>query len=368
MPGIAGFGDVLVNQTADGVPLEHLWEIEEVVRLWNAEKTTIANLVSYPTTVPADAIPQSLVAESFDEASEYGVPTAMKPPLPYLKVGYTLKDYDKATRFTWKFLRDATAEQVRAQVTRILEGDARLRQGLVLDRLFSPVEGANEWQHRVFGLWNGTDGLKPPDFMGKTFTTGHVHYLVSGATGIDSQDVELAMNHVTEHGYGLGGGRGQLLILANPVEAEAVMSWRAGVTNANTQVAKYDFIPSTANVPAYLTDQNVVGALPPKDVSGVPVLGSYGGAWLLKSNVIPQGYFAVVSSGGPNSDDNPIALRQHENRNYQGLRIIPGNQQRYPLIESLFARAVGVGTRHRGAAVVVQCKAAGGYDVPVITL
>jgi hypothetical protein len=131
MPGIAGKGDVLVNQTADGVDLNVLWdEIETVVRLWNTEKTTLANLVSYPTTVPADAVPQSLVAESFDEASEYGVPTAMKPPTPYLKVGYTFKDYDKASRFSWKFLRDATAEQVRAQVTRISGRRRSARTGL----------------------------------------------------------------------------------------------------------------------------------------------------------------------------------------------------------------------------------------------
>jgi hypothetical protein len=31
------------------------------------------------------------------------------------------------------------------------------------------------------------------------------------------------------------------------------------------------------------------------------------------------------------------------------LRAIPGPFQRYPIIESFFARGVGVGTRHRGA-------------------
>jgi len=366
VPGIAGKGDVLVNQTADGVDLNVLFdEIEQVVRLWNTEKTRLANLVSYPTTVPADAVPQSLVAESFDEASEFGTPTAMKPPTPYLKVGYSFKDYDKASRFTWKFLRDATAEQVRAQVTRILEGDARLQQGLVFGRLFDPTEGANDWQHRVFGLWNGTDSLKPPDHMGKTFTTAHTHYLASGATALDSEDLELGLKHVQEHGYGSGVGT-RMLILANPNEAEQIASWRAGVVSANTKVAKYDFIPSS-NVPPFLTDQTVVGAIPPPDFAGVPVLGSYGGALLLQSNVIPQGYLAIVASGGPNSDMNPIAVRQHEKPQYQGLRVIPGNQQRYPLIETLFARGVGVGTRHRGAAMVLQVTA-GAYTVPTITV
>ena len=100
----------------------------------------------------------------------------------------------------------------------------------------------------------------------------------------------------------------------------------------------------------------------------MPVLGSYGKAWVLESLVIPQGYFAVVSSGGANSDRNPFALRQHANPAYQGLRAIPGPFQRYPIQEMFFARGIGCGTRHRGAAVVVQLKASGTYDVPDLTL
>jgi hypothetical protein len=41
----------------------------------------------------------------------------------------------------------------------------------------------------------------------------------------------------------------------------------AGATNADRHIAKSDFIPGTANVPPYLTDNNLVGALPPKDVA-----------------------------------------------------------------------------------------------------
>ena len=78
-------------------------------------KTAHTYLISYETTVPADAIPQSLAGEEFREASEYGVPVGIAPPAPYLKVGYWWVDVDAASRFTWKFLRDASAEQVRSQ-------------------------------------------------------------------------------------------------------------------------------------------------------------------------------------------------------------------------------------------------------------
>jgi hypothetical protein len=176
-----------------------------------------------------------------------------------------------------------------------------------------------------------------------------------------------SLKPVPGHGYGLGGGSGQLLLLVNPAEAEAVQSWRAGEANANSQTARYDFIPS-AVVPPYLTDQTIVGAKPPDNVAGVPVLGSYGKAWLLESNVIPAGYFAVAASGGPDSLDNVIARRTHPAPGWQGLRHIPGHWQNYPLVESFFQRGLGCGTRHRSAACVVQLKASGTYDVPEIVL
>lgn len=369
MPGFADQGAVLVNQTNDGVKLETLWqEIEDITKLWNTETKTIANLISYETTVPADAVPQTLQAESFDEASEYGVPQSMAAQ-DYLKVGYDFRDWDKATRFTWKFLRDASAEQVRAQVTRILEADARLTTGLVLQRLFDNTPGTNDFQVPVYSVWND-DGIKPPAYMGKTFAGSHNHFLVSGAAELDSGDVEDLCRLVTEHGFGPHAGQ-RLLLLASPAQGEQIRSWRAGQeSRSGGPLAKYDFIPSSNSlaVAPYLTSETVVGALPPPDINGIPVAGSYGFATLLESAVVPEDYVAVVASGGMDSTSNPFATRVHPNPAYQGLRAIPGVWQRYPIIESMFARGVGVGTRHRSAAAVCQIKTSGSYEPPTITL
>lgn len=216
MPGFADQGAVLVNQANDGVSRDVLWqEIENVTKVWNAEKTTLASLISYKTTVPADAVPQSLEGEEFQEASEYGVPQAIAPPAPYLKVGYSWKDVDAASRFTWKFLRDASAEQVRSQVTRILEADERTQQRTVLSRLFDNIAGENDWGHTVFPIWNG-DSIIPPRWAGKSFTT-HDHFIVSGNAVLDSADIEDAARLITEHGYGDRAGS-QLLILAIPLK------------------------------------------------------------------------------------------------------------------------------------------------------
>lgn len=64
--------------------------------------------------------------------------------------------------------------------------------------------------------------------------------------------------------------------------------------------AKFDYIPST-NAPAFLSAENVHGAIPPPDYNGLKVQGSYGPAWVIQTNVVPAGYVAVVASGGPNS-------------------------------------------------------------------
>lgn len=363
--GISASGDVLVNVTADGVDLQVVWaEIRDALAIYNAERSTLARLLSYPTTLAADAVAQvSSTNESFDKASEFGIPTALREPADYLKMGFEFHDFDKATRFTWKFLREATAEQVSAQITRIFEADNRLVNGTILNRLFSPVARHNEWGHTCFGLWNGTDGYAPPPYLGRKFDTNVTHYLTTQSATLDSADIEDAIRLLKIKGYGLQVGQ-QLLILANQDDAEHMTAWRAGVEYATGKTPKFDFIPSAA-MPAYLSNETVHGAIPPADYNGLRVWGSYADAWLALSNYIPAGYVVVVCTGGLDSDINPVGVRQHVNASYHGLRHIPGHWQNYPLIESFFARGFGVGVRNRGAAVVVQVTESATYTAPV---
>lgn len=132
-------------------------------------------------------------------------------------------------------------------------------------------------------------------------------------------------------------------------------------------IPKFDFIASS-NAPAYLSNEEVHGAKPPPDYNGLPVTGSYGNALLIESYFIPSGWAAVVASGGPDSDDNPVGFREHVNPAYQGLRVIPGHWQDYPIIESFLARGFGVGCRHRGAALAFQITANASYTPPVIEM
>jgi hypothetical protein len=246
-----------------------------------------------------------------------------------------------------------------------LEADAKLISGSILSRLFDNTEGVNEHGHRVFPLWSGTDGLNPPAHLGKTFPTSTSHYWVSQNAVLDSEDIEDAIRTIRAKGYGRSVGS-QLLILANPAESELIQSWRVGEeSRPSGPVARHSFIPST-NAPARLEPANIVGAVAPAQFNGLKVEGSYEPAWLIESEFVPIGYVAVVASSGADSPNNVVAMRQHPQPSWQGLRRIGGNWREYPLQDSFFMRTFGVGVRHRGAAVAIQVKASGKYDIPSI--
>jgi hypothetical protein len=105
-------GDVLVDKTADGVPLERLWDdLRVLLDAWREKQDALTSLLAFQTTDIAEAIPQTLAKFAFEEASEFGVPKAGQAG-DSLLIGYDFRDYDRASRFTWKFLRDATARQI----------------------------------------------------------------------------------------------------------------------------------------------------------------------------------------------------------------------------------------------------------------
>ncbi|MEX3646529.1 hypothetical protein [Mycolicibacterium porcinum] len=366
--GISTHGDVLVNKTADNVDLNDIWaEVQDVLELWNSERRSITDLLSFRTTNIADVVPQSWTTDSFEEASEFGIPRAIRPPSDYLKLGYPFKDFDLRTAFTWRFLRDATAEQVQAHVTRALEADNKLTTNSIMNRLFNPAVRTNDWGNTVYGLWSN-DGMTPPPYMGKTFDGTHSHYLKTNKALLDSADIEALLVHVREHGYGKRNGT-TMLILLNDVDFElsSISAWRAGVEiTSGGAKPKHDFIPS-ALMPAWISDETIHGSVPDAEFNNLEVWGSYGGALVIKSLYIPQGYVAVVATGGPNSDVNAVGFREHVNEAYQGLRHIPGSGP-YPLQDSFYQRSFGVGIRHRAAAVVAQIGVGTTYAAPTFEL
>lgn len=110
----------------------------------------------------------------------------------------------------------------------------------------------------------------------------------------------------------------------------------------------------------------LVGSQPAGTIFNMPVVGSYGPLFILESWFVPTGYILTVATSGPGSTTNPVGVREHTNAAYRNLRIIPGRDQRYPLIESFYTRSFGTGVSHRSSAVVTQLGSEGAYVPPSI--
>ena len=111
-------------------------------------------------------------------------------------------------------------------------------------------------------------------------------------------------------------------------------------------MARHDFIhaktarPTRRRIP--LWDSRSRG-----EFHGVPVLGSYGPGRLVET---PFSWVATCwwpRPAGPNSPSNLVGFREHPNTAYQGLRVIPGHWQDYPLIDAYHQRRLAL-------AIVVQ--------------
>jgi len=361
-------GDVLVNTTADGVDLNVIWdEMRAALKIWNAKRTALVDLFSYWTTSSAEAVLPFTNHSGFEVASEFGEPEALRPPSDYLMMGFSFEDYDRATRFTWKALRDMDARQVRAYADEALNADNALVTNLILRRLFDPNPDENEFGNACYGLYNGTDGMKPPSWQGNSFSASHSHYRVSGSVDIDSEDIESAIRDIRQHGYGLTDSQQRIVVLCNETESEGIQSFRAGIENSNSAKAKWDFIPAK-DQPSFVLQGGgqLVGSQPDGTVFNLPSVGSYGPPAVIESSFFPSGYVSVVATAGPGSPTNVIGVREHQKAAYRGLRQIAGFQPNYPLQDSFYTRGIGTGVRHRGAAIVTQLSAAGPYVMPEI--
>ncbi|QNJ55324.1 major capsid protein [Gordonia phage LittleFella] len=358
-------GDI-VTQTADGTDLNALWDqYQTTLAYWNARKMGLVALFTYPVTSLIENVPQVGKA-TFEEASEFGEPQAGKIKVSYIQLGYDFKDYDVASRWTWRFLRDADARQVNALHNAYLQADAELVFRKVMEAIFDNRNRNTTLRNQaynVYPLYNG-DGMAPPDYGTKTFQGTHDHYLVSGGAQIDSGDLEAAQAHIEEHGYSIQNGT-TIIHMVNKAQAMQIRLFRQGVANNNGAVANYDFIPSENQPPLILpNDQGLLGSRPPSVWNGLRVLGSYNDALIIEDLTIPEGYVLTFGTGGLGQLGNLVGLREHANPAYRGLRLIAGNQSGYPLVDSYYSRSFGTGIRQRGGAVVTQIKASGNYVIP----
>lgn len=363
--GVNTEGDV-IRSTTDGVDLNTIWrEFQDTIALRNRNRQVLVDFLSYGVTEPVATVPQFGGGDDFEVASEFGVPKSIRQAASYFQMGFAFEWYDIASRFTWRFLAEATAEQVEGVHQAILEADNRLVFNEVMRTLFrsdNRTATINDNAYNVYALYNA-DGTVPPEYKAYTHDGTHTHYLVSGAATVDSGDLDELQDHLTHHGYETVNGS-DLVLMVNKAEGDVIRNFRS---IANGGAARYDFIPA-ANTPSFLLPTTLRLAegqtRPAATLRGMKVIGSYGEFTIVEEGYIPAGYLVAFATGGQESLSNPVGIREHRNAQLRGLRLVKGRDNDYPLQDAYYQRGFGTGIRQRGGAVIMQVKAAGAYAAP----
>lgn len=351
----------LVSKTVDGFDLNTLWnEFQATVDIQNAERTKIVQLLTFPVTSLIERVAQVSSAR-FEVASEYGEPRGIRPQTGYFNLGYDFEWYDIASRYTWKFLAEAPAEQIKAINAMVLEADNVLIYEKVMSALFAGNVNReatiSDQLVPVYGLYNA-DGTVPPQYKSTTFDGTHTHYMTSGDTAIVPSDLDDLYQNVAEHGYTKGNGY-SFVVIAPSREVKAIRGFK--IANAAT----YDFIPAQGDFTQLLPiNQQLVGSQPPSTWQGMNVAGAYGPMLIIEEDSFPAGYVIGLATGGPENLGNPVGFRQHENTSLRGLRLVKGASADYPLIDSFYNRGFGTGIRQRGGSAIMQITTSATYTPP----
>jgi hypothetical protein len=211
----------------------------------------------------------------------------------------------------------------------------------------------------VYPFYNG-DTMVPPKWKTTTHSTGHTHYLESGATTVVPGDVEDMLAHLTHHGYTQAMGY-RIILMVNAQEGAEIRDFVKGTASAN-----YTFIPSQNVGGGVLLAANggIIGQPSLVNLPGLVTIGTYGPVVVIEEDYIPAGYMLMTASGGENNIGNPVGIREHENASLRGLRLVKGRDSDYPLIDSFYLHGMGTGIRHRGAGVVMEIDDGGTYTPP----
>lgn len=378
-PGSAPSGynetaDLLIR-TLDGVDPNDLWdEFSQVLALWNRQRDPLISRLTFTVTEPTEHVPQIVVSE-FEDADEFAQPVGIRPSPTYYLMGYDLRYKDLGVRYTWRFIARSTANQLRTIHNSALDADRRLIYRTVMSQLFTNVNRSATLEDTaqsftVYPFFNGDITalpVAPPQWKSYTHTTTHTHYIQSGGSAVVSGDLDDMYDHIYHHGYAEGA---DMILLVNRAQAAVIRKFKVASSDS------YDFLPAQGT-PGSTFLGTLVGNLP--GMSGAAggiggtghpgyqgFLGTYGPWLVFVEDMIPAGYMVGFASGGVNSDRNPIGLREHENASLRGLKLIP-QFERYPLREAFYHHAIGAGTRHMAAGIVMQI-GTGGYTVPTFTM
>lgn len=362
-------GDV-ITQTVDSIDTNLLWrEFTAVLARLNQARQPLVDLLTYTVPRPVERVPQAGSSANFEKASEFGVPVAVRTGVSSFSLGFAFDWYDTGARYTWKYLAEADAAQVRSVFDTVIEADNRLVFTEVMRTLYrstNRIAEIGDTDYNVYTFYNA-DGTVPPTYSTNTFTGSHTHFVTSGAATITSGDLDEAQDDLNSHGYGVTNGY-TMIHLVNKQETNTIRTFKS-VQNGGT--ARWDFIPAEGT-PNFLLPATFIvntangGTQPANTYRGIKVVGKYGDALILENDYFPAGYVVTSVTGGQESIANPIGIREHARPELRGLRLVKGRSDDYPLQDSYWQRGFGTGVRHRGATYVMQITAAGSYTAPAV--
>lgn len=353
-----GFNELegVIRQSLDGSDLAAMWrEFQQTLRLWNAQRQPLLQFLSRNVNANTERVfyPTS---EDFEEATEFGEPKGIRLGKPFI-LGFDFRWYDVAIRYTWMFLAESEAEQIRALNNTALEGDSNLMFNKIMKTLFNPTNSSaviNEQNVNVYKLYNA-DGTVPPRYKTNTHTSAHTHYLTSGGATVDSGDLDAIYEHLYHHGYSVS-TTNRMILLVNRAQGATIRTFKVATGSG------FDFIPGSGYGGGVILPNGTIVAQPGGSVPGE--IGTYGPWHIVEEDFIPPGYLVAFVSGGEQNILNLVGIREHENAGLRGLRLVKGKDNDYPLTDSYYLHGFGTGIRHRGAGVVMQITASGTYSTP----
>lgn len=345
----------VITQTLDGADLNAMWdEFQQTINLHNRDRQNLINMLTYPVTNVTERV-RYPAGDEFEEASEFGEPKGIRLG-PSFNLGFDFKWFDLAIRYTWMFLAESTQAQVEALNNSAIDADNRLVFSRVMRQLFTDetrVASINEQAVNVYPFYNG-DGTVPPSWKNTVHDGDHTHYLTSGATTVDSGDLDDMEEHLRHHGYLPQLGY-TYVMLVNRQEAKVIRSFRVADGDS------FDFIPSADGSGGLIVNGQVINA-PGGSVPGQ--IGTYGPWHVVEEDYVPSTYLVGFVTGGERSISNPIGIREHSNTALRGLRLVKGRDNDYPLVDSFYQHGFGTGVRHRGAGIITQVTASAEYAAP----
>jgi hypothetical protein len=376
--GYSAKADIL-TRTRDGQDLNAIWDAyQAALQEFNDARQPLIDLLSSRV----DGIVDEAGApgtERFERATEYGIPSSIRPAPTVASRAYPFEWYDLRQGYTWRFLTKASTRQLDMVMQQALEAENALVFEQVTKSLFNNANRTATLDgiatpFTVVALYNN-DGSYIPPYRGQTFPGSHNHYLSTGAnTGqvaFDPQDFLDLAGTIEHHGFTRSQGY-NIIFLMNPADAStSVVKFVRNQTfvsgGASTVTSLYDFIPTTASNLSLLLPPGytLTGGLAPQSFAGLEVVGTWGPYLFIQDYQVPAGYVVAAATAGQSSELNIVGIREDEQPELQGLILKPGNNNNYPLIDSFFIRGLGAGVRQRGAAAIMKLDASGGaYTVP----